>query len=341
MESSRTRLGMVGCGVFGHRHAEALRELSDRVDVVAVADPDPDRAAEVADIVGADAVVTDHRALLGQVDAITIATPHQFHHPVAADAIAAGVHVFLEKPLAMTEAEGLSLVAAAETAGTVLMVGYPLRYHPLMVRLKQEVDSGRWGEPIHASLVTEQYLVIPDGHWRATTAGRGGGGMFSHGCHYIDLLLWILGEPVRGAHLGTTHGTPWQVEGETTSHAIIEFAGGRLGHHFGTEVANRPPGASHHTVHLTGGTLTAHPAQGTLQMDRIDAEPEVLFTTTPRHKFLDAELSHFLDCIATGERPLTDGARSLQSLRIIWRLYEAERSGLGYADLVGLGLEQV
>ncbi|MFW6599958.1 Gfo/Idh/MocA family protein [Propionibacteriaceae bacterium Y2011] len=340
MNQPRVRIGLVGCGVFGHRHAEALHVLSDRVDVVAVADPDRDKAVEVAAIVGATTVVTDHRELLDHVDAITIATPHQFHHPIAADAIAAGKHVFLEKPLAMTEAEGLSLVQAAAEADRVLMVGYPLRHHPLFVRLKQEIDSGRWGEPVHASLQTQQYLVIPEGHWRGSKASRGGGSLFSHGCHYIDLLLWILGDPVRGTHVGTDHGTPWHVEGETTSHALLEFSGGRIGHYFGTDVANRCDPHGVHTVHLTNGTLMLRPREGILTGSNCDmAEPEVLLQTEPRHKFVHAELGHFLDCVETGARPDTDGARSLQSLRVIWRLYEQERTG-GFADLTGLGLSQ-
>lgn len=335
----RLRVAVVGCGVFGNRHIDAiLAKLGDRLQIVATVDPDPAAAAAAAEKCGAR-WATNLTAVLEQVDAVTVATPHHLHAPLARDALAAGCHVFMEKPLAMNEEEGLDLVRLADLHAKVLMVGYPLRYHPLVAGLKSEIDGGRWGEPFHVSLSTEQFLPLPEGHWRASTASRGGGGLFSHGCHYIDLLLWILGEPIRGVTMGTTTGTPWQVEGDTTGHTMIEFAGGRIGHHFATEVAHQHGGSTRFVVHLTEGMLLADHRAGRLEGRRRGGDPEreVILQTTPRTKFLERELGHFADCVRDGSRPLTDAAASLQSLRVIWRLYQAEAEGR-YADLSGLGL---
>ena len=128
------------------------------------------------------------------------------------------------------------------------------------------------------------------------------------------------------------------VAGDTTSHAIIEFASGAIGHHFGTEAARNPSGRAGFVVHLTDGVLTGDPRSGELVVGRAGHDPEVLLRTEPNSKFLPAEFGHFLECVRTGKTPDTSGARSAQSLRVIWKLYEAEQAGTGWADLRGLGL---
>ncbi|MFW6598846.1 Gfo/Idh/MocA family protein [Propionibacteriaceae bacterium Y2011] len=335
---NRLRIATIGCGNFGAQHRKALATMSDTVDLVACVDRHDDRAASAAAEVGARSA-THHREVLDSVDAITIATPHPSHAAIAQDAFAAGVHVFMEKPLAMSESEADAVISAARAADRVLMVGYPLRYHPLHQRMHDEIVSGRWGEPVHVTLNTEMNLRVPEGHWRSRPEGRGGGSLFSHGCHYIDLLLWHLGSPVRGIHLGTTLGSAGPVAGDTTGHAIIEFANGAIGHHFGTEVARRPGGQASYRAHLTDAVLNGDPRTGELTVSRADREPEVLLRTEANSKFLPGEFRHFLDCIRTGAEPETSGTRSAQSLRVIWRLYRAAEDGSGWADLRGLGLD--
>jgi predicted dehydrogenase len=314
-----------------------LQNLADRASIIGTADVDMAKAREAADEVGAELAVTDFHELLDKVDAVTVATPHDQHFAIGLAAARAGKHVFMEKPLVMTEAQGRDLIEAADAAGVVLMTGYPLRFHPLVVRIKDAIDAGTYGRPIHASLNTDQYLRAPAGHWRNSPESRGGGGLFSHGCHYIDLLLWFLGNPARGTHIGTSYGTPWPSAGETTSHALIEFDSGAVGHHFGTEVAKRAAGVTRFVVHCEGGTLEASLSDGRLVVDTGTGEQE-LATAPGRTKFTQQELAHFIDSVENGTRPLTDGRRSLQSLRVIWRLYEAERAGT-VADLTGLGLD--
>lgn len=337
--SGNLRFGVIGCGRFGAQHRAALLELRDRATIVGAADADVARAQSAAAEVGAELAVSDFHELLDGVDAVAVATPHNFHHEIGLAAVEAGKHVFMEKPIAMNEAQAQEMVAAAEKRGVILMTGYPMRFHPLVTRIKSAIDEGTYGRPIHVSLNTDQYLLEATDHWRHKPEARGGGAMFSHGCHYIDLLLWFLGDPARGTYVGTDYGTPWPAAGETTSHAVIRFESGAIGHHFSTEVAKRQRGLSRYVVHLEGGTLEASPSEGRLTVDT-GAGPEELLTVTGRQKFTRNEFAHFMDCVQTGARPLTDGRRSLQSLRVIWRLYEAERNGT-VADLTGLGLDAV
>jgi len=229
------------------------------------------------------------------------------------------------------------LIELAAKQDRLLMTAYPMRFHPLVTRMKQALDAHEFGDVFHVSMWTEQYTEYPPGHWGTDAKRLGGGQFFSHGCHYIDLLLWMLGRPVRGNHLGTKLGTPWMAR-EGTSDAAIEFESGALGYHFGTWGARgtRLGYAMH--AHCTEGMLEADITGGALNLHTADGV-QTLQTFEPDSKNLVGELSHFLDCIETGAAPLTDGPGSLQGLRVIWRMYQAEQLGV-VADLRGLGLDE-
>jgi predicted dehydrogenase len=126
------------------------------------------------------------------------------------------------------------------------------------------------------------------------------------------------------------------MEREGTSNVVIEFEGGALGYHFGTWGAKGTRlGYSFH-AHCTEGMIEAAFGEKKIIAHTKDGE-EVLLELTVPGKHTENEMSHFLDCIETGKTPLTNGRDSLESLRVIWRLYEAEREGV-IANLSGLGL---
>ena len=156
----------------------------------------------------------------------------------------------------------------------------------------------------------------------------GGGQLFSHGCHYIDILLAWMGQPVSGTHLGTNFGTPW-MEGEGTSNVSLKFANGALGYHFGTWGAKGTRLRYSFHAHCTGGMLEGQISQGRLLLHQgaleVERGSEQLLFETAVGKHLENELIHFVDC-------LEHGRHSLQSLRVIWKLYEAEAQGV-VADL--------
>ena len=337
--ADKIRLGIIGCGGMGKSHQRNSPQLQDRLEWTSVADVLPERAQQAAEVTGARLAVTDYHDLLDNVDAVLIALPHHLHHPVGMECLRAGKHVLMEKPFANSEAECLELIHTAQAYDRVLMVGYCMRFHPLTMRMKELVDAKTYGDIFHMSIWTEQHTERPPGHWTRSARLLGGGQLFSHGCHYIDLLLWFLGRPLRGTHLGTHYGTPW-MEKEGTSNVTMEFVAGPLGYHFGTWGAKGTRlGYSFHAhctegmieAHITERKLYAHTKQGTeLLYDRAQ-------DSTTKHTHV--ETAHFVDCIENRRTPLTDGPGSLQGLRVIWRLYEAERRGI-VADLRGLGLDE-
>lgn len=333
-------LALVGCGGISAAHRARFDSHKDRMKVVATVDADADKAQSAAQQLGAPLATTDYREVLDKVDAALLALPHHLHHPIGRDFLNARVHVLMEKPLANTESECLDLIAAADKNGVKLMTAYCMRYHPLVEKMHELIVNKTYGETFQISIWTEQFTKYPQAHWINQAATLGGGQFFSHGCHYVDLLLWFLGEPVRGTHLGTRLGTPW-MEGEGTSHVSIEFEGGAIGYHGGTWGARGTRLKNSMHVHCTDGMIEFTPGRDTLLLHRGATEGEKggieVLMETEVNKPMEREMEHFLDCIETGNKPLTDGRDSLQSLRVIWRLYKAEQNGV-VADLRGLGV---
>jgi predicted dehydrogenase len=332
---ARVKLALIGCGGMSATHLQRFHLLSDRLRLVAAVDIDETKARQVQEHLPGVVVATDYRSVLDQVDAVLIVLPHHLHHAVAKHCLEAGKHVLLEKPMANSEAECLDLIAIAARLDRILMVAYCMRFHPVVAAMKSELDQKSFGEVFQVSIWTEQMTRYPPGHWGHRAATLGGGQLFSHGCHYIDILLWYLGEPVSGTHLGTNTGTPW-MEREGTSNVTMRFAGNRLGYHFGTWGARgtRLRYAIH--AHCSEGMIEADITRHRL-LAHVGGERKLLMESEAGGKHTENEMAHFIDCIDRRQTPLTDGTASLQSLRVIWRLYEAEQRGV-VADLRGLGL---
>jgi len=334
------RLAMIGCGNMGTAHRRALQKLEGQAVLTAAVDIDEGRARATAKELGASLVETDYRRVLDHVDAAIVALPHHLHHAVGMDLLQNGKHVLMEKPLANSEAQCLDLIAAANRQGLTLMVAYCMRFHPLLQEMEALIKDKRYGETFQLSIWTEQHTQGAPGSWMHRADMLGGGQLFSHGCHYIDILLAWMGEPLQGTHTGTNFGTPW-MEAEGTSNVAIKFASGALGYHFGTWGARGTRLKYSFHAHCEQAMLEAQVTQGRLILHRGAEEDaagrERLLLETEPGKHIERELAHFVQCAETGSRPLTDGPRSLQSLRVIWRLYEAENKGV-VADLHGLGM---
>lgn len=343
----KIRLGIIGCGgMASGSHVRGIKALSDSMTVTATCDIELERAQKVADLLGADFYTADYRQLLDHVDAVLIALPHDLHHEAGIVFLNAGKHVLMEKPLANTEQECLELIEASERNGAVLMTAYPVRFWPVIRKMKELIDNKTYGDVFQMSIWTEQFTKYPPGHWALSAKRLGGGQFFSHGCHYVDLLLWFLGKPVTGIHIGTNLGTPW-MEKEGTSNAVIHFESGAIGYHMGTWGARGTRlGYSIH-IHCTEGMLEYNKADNKLYLhSRIREEQanqdttshlQVLMEESDLSKQTQFEIQHFITCIQNGTRPLTDGYSSLEGLRVIWKLYDAEQNGV-MADLRGISL---
>jgi len=335
---TKIRLGLVGCGKMMKTHAVGVNAISDELEITAVCDMALERAEDMASVLNNPYVTTDYKTMIDYVDAVLIALPHDLHFECGLFFARNKKHVLMEKPLCNSEEECLKLISVCEEEKVVLMCAYPVRFFPGIQKLKELVDSGDYGKIIQMSIWTEQYTESV-----GTVAHLGGGQLFSHGCHYIDLFLRFLGQPESGFHMGTNLGTPW-MEKEGTSNVVIKFANGAMGYHFGTWGAR---GSSHDydvQVHCEHGFFDYRMNEGVLKFV-CNRGPEAKSGDYPRdivwnfnrndgtaNKQTFREINHFTDCVLNDKYPLTDAWSSIESNRLIWKLYDAEKSGV-VADL--------
>jgi predicted dehydrogenase len=192
----KPRFAVVGTGAISQVvHLPILAERED-LELAAVADADLHKAETVARRFGAAVALAPDEALdRDDVDAVVVCTPNHLHEDLAIEALAAGKHVYVERPLALT-ANGVERVLEAATAsGTVLAVGLPHRFRPEVSALRSLVASGELG-PVYAvrgSWLTRR-VPIPRATWRQMRYS-GGGALVDLGVPSLDLCLWLIGYP--------------------------------------------------------------------------------------------------------------------------------------------------
>jgi len=338
----KIRLGIIGCGGMGKNHQSGMAEISDIAEITATCDIIEERAKEAYEALGAEMYCTDYTQMIDYVDAVVCILPHHLHYECGMFFIRRGKHVLMEKPLCNTEYECEQMILAAEQNDVTLMCAYPVPYWDEVNELKRLVDSKEYGEMFQMSVWTEQFTHMKnEKDWANSKRLLGGGQFFSHGCHYVDLILRFCGAPVSGFHFGNRKATPW-MEGEGTSNMVMKFESGIMAYHMGTWGAR----GTHHgwdiQIHCTDGMLELSRKDGRIYLYQTalgEQNPKVLYEYDPTGKKTQLELVHFIDCIVNRKTPLTDGRTALQGLRCIWRMYEAESKGL-IADLRGLGLDE-
>jgi len=228
---SKVRFGIVGCGVIHEWHAQVIRNLSDRAELVAVCDIVPERAKSSAEKWGAtpynsiDELLADDR-----VDAITIGTPSGLHAEQAMKAIAAGKHVVIEKPIDVDLAKANKLVDAARKSDVVVTSVCQNRYGHGVLKLHEWLDAGKLGRLIYGEATIKWYRsqeYYNSGDWRGTWALDGGGALMNQGVHYADQLRWAMGNPKSLSAYAATLGH--EMEAEDVVSASILFESGAIG----------------------------------------------------------------------------------------------------------------
>lgn len=353
----KLKLGLVGCGRMMGSHVKGVKYV-DNVEIVAVCDVIEQNAKDVAEALGnSPKVFTNYSEMVDMIDAVMIALPHDLHFECGMYFAAHNKHILMEKPLCNTERECELLIEACESRDLKLMCAYPVRFWPGIVKLKELMDSGDYGEVIQMSVWTEQltgadlgYDDIYGRQWLITNR-IGGGQLFSHGCHYVDLMLWFLGKPVSGAHMGTRNGTPWMLR-EGTSALVMKFENGVVGYHGATWGARGTRLAYDFQIQTEKGLLEYEHTSGEVRLYNGSGvhmpggatekqSYNVLWKRDgEKSKETQHEIRHFAECVLEDKTPLTNGRAALQGLRVIWSLYNAEENNR-LADLRGLGLENV
>jgi predicted dehydrogenase len=234
----RIRLGFIGVGLRGRGQAARVdRHFQDRARIVALADLDPDRLSRCAAQLESSApeTTTDWQKLVARrdIDAVCVSTPQFTHCEIAVAAFEAGKHVYCEKPLALSIAECDRMIAAAQRAGKVFVVGQQMRYHLHLNRMSQLIADGVIGTP-HMAWLKEFRNPFPSNMVWAFDRAKSGGALVEKSCHHFDVFTWLLrARPVRVFSSGgqAVHKEIFGVKSNVVDHAwvIVEYEGGAKG----------------------------------------------------------------------------------------------------------------
>lgn len=221
-------VAVVGLGKMGISHL-AIVNATQATRVVAVVDSSTligqqiEKHCHIPFIADYDAVLQRD-----DVDAVLIATPTRFHADMVRAALAAGKHVFCEKPMTLSAADSRELAEDAERRGLVAQVGYHNRYVGTFAEMKRLIETGTIGKlrHIHAEAYGPVVLRPVGKTWRSQ-AGLGGGCLYDYAAHPINLLNWYAGAPVRCSGADLTH--QYSTEVDDAVYANLHFADGVTG----------------------------------------------------------------------------------------------------------------
>jgi predicted dehydrogenase len=277
------------------------------------------------------------------------------HVPIGLDAIAAGKHVLMEKPLARNTAEGEKLVRAAEDAGLVLGIVYNRRSRADMQVLKRHIDRGALGEIYHARAYWNRRSGIPGlGSWFTSKDGAGGGPLIDLGVHVLDMALWLMDEPVvhrasaaTYAKLGPQGIGNWSNNrfsiSDDKKYEVEDFATAFLRtdrgstlyleaswaefssrtDEFGVSLLGSKGGAELDVKdYSTVGTLHLYTYEDGVQLDSVPRLPEKV--ASAGHGEV---INKFLDSIIDGVPMVPDGRKGLERTALIDAIYKSADKG--------------
>lgn len=273
----KVKLGIIGIGNMGSGHINNFNKgLCPEIEVVAVADINPDRLAWAKENIPAAARFATAEEMLdsGLMDAVLVAVPHYDHPKYAIECFKRGLHVMVEKPAGVYTKQVREMNEAAKKANVKFGMMFNQRTDCVYRKMREMVQSGQYGEIRRTNwIITNWYrpqAYYDSGSWRATWKGEGGGVLLNQCPHNLDLWQWICGMPVKvrsHMYFGKWHDI--EVEDDVTT--FVEYANGATGT-FITSTGDAP-GSNRFEITMDKGKLLAE--DGKLYFMELEmSEPE-------------------------------------------------------------------
>jgi predicted dehydrogenase len=321
------RVGVIGCGYWGPHLVRNLHDIADS-KLVAVSDVRPERLEYVGARYPGVRRFVDHQELLATgVEAVVVASPIDTHYALAREALLAGKHVLVEKPLATSVVEAAHLVALAQRQGRVLMVGHTFVYNPAVEELRRRVEAGDLGRIYYGDSARLNLGLFQ----------RNVNVLWDLAPHDISILMHVLGQ--RPVVVSARGSTCVRATVHDVCYLEIHFSGGATAHaHVSwldpdkvrrlTLVGDRRmavfddvSSTAKLRIYDRGVECPVTDNYGEFELAYRHGEIVIPYITWREPLRLECE--HFLQCVRTGARPLSDGE---QGLAVVAALEAAERS---------------
>jgi len=298
---------VVGVGYLGRFHAQKYAQLPD-CELLAVVDASSETRERVAAELGTRALA-DHRELIGQVDAVSVATPTAAHFPIARDLLEGGAHVLVEKPITETAAEARELIRLAQARARILQVGHLERFNAAILAAEPHLNVPRFIECVRLAPYRE----------RGTDVNV----VLDLMIHDIDLVQTIVGVPIATIE---AIGTPVFSDEIDIANARLRFGNGCVANVTASRVSVKTERKLR--VFQDDGYLSLDLQQKIVTLIRKrpgGPQPGQLPVTIEEQSLeqgdaLKAEIESFLGCIRTGHRPVVSGEAGLDALETAMRI---------------------
>ncbi len=327
------RIGFAGVGGIARVHADAARKIEGVELTAAVNHREPTLRAFAEDF-GIPNTYTDIEGMLadGVVDAVVISTPNYLHAPQTIAALNAGVHVMVEKPMAMNASEAQEMVEASEKSGALLMVAHCWRFDREVRWLKEQMNAGEIGRIVRTTGYGVHVHWGPSG-WFTQKVFAGGGALADMGIHAIDTVRFLLGDPLPVsvyARVGTYYG---DYDVDDTGVLIVLWDNGTFSyiesgwwqpHSDGSEAATR--------LYGTGGygsvfpTFLELPNVEEKRIEKIDPGFRFPREEPDDRPMYDEQMRYFVESVLAGRKPVPGGDEGLVNMKIVDAAYESART---------------
>lgn len=333
MDKTKLRVAVIGMHM-GTRHTQGIQRYG--AEIAAICDINPVTLKTFGDQcnIPEDRRYLDYHDILARkdIDVAIIATPDQLHLRMTEEFLAAGMHVMCEKPLALTRGELEGIIAATRRTDRKFMVGQICRFSPSFCKMKELIDSGVIGEISFAEseYAHDYHKIMYD--WRCDPNRHG---VVGGGCHAVDLLRWLVGDPEEVFAYGSHKLLP-MVDFDDATIAVLKFPNGACGKIFVSTGCKRPYtmrtciyGTKGTIIYETLGTEKKPRIQlYTLGEDGIDVNPvpEIIEPELADHNTF-GEFGYFAEAIA-GERPLEmDALEGAKTVAACLAIVESAKTG--------------
>lgn len=297
------RLGVFGVGSLGRHHARIYAELDD-VSLVGVYDRDSERASEIASEYGTKAFES-MEALASAIDAASVAVPTDRHHEFATGLISKGIHVLVEKPIAVNTREAEEMVAMAEDKNVILQVGHVERFNPVMTYLEDKLTHPRFIEAIR---LAPYPAFRPDGPPRGTEVSV----ILDLMIHDLDIVLYLVNSPVMEIR---AVGVPVLSPSEDIANVRLEFESGCVATLTASRISQerlRKIRVFQEDAYLSLDYMN----QAGQICRRSGSSIEAVDVPIRKSEPLRDELASFADCVRDKRSPVVSGRHGSDSLQL-------------------------
>ena len=313
---------------FGMSHIEGA--MSCGAEIAAICDSNEEnlRAAGERYGIPEEKRFTDYMDIVRdpRIEAVTVAVPDQQHRQLSCDLLRAGKHVLCEKPLALTREDLRAIIRAADESGRKFMVGQICRFTPAFEKAKALIDDGTLGELYFVeSEYAHDYMYLVD-TWRADPLRHG---VIGGGCHAVDLLRWLAGDPKEVFAYGMHKLLP-QVAYDDATIAVMKFDDNLAGKVFVSTGCKRNY-TMRTVIYGTKGTLICDNTSPTMTLFTVGengmaTEPQTLEVQVNNHNAAK-EFEVFADAIVHDKPVVTDAREGAKTVEVCLSIVESSQTG--------------